>query len=139
MNITEFKRGDKVTRIKPTKITGTFYNPFTSQIEDRGGDCSYIGNLLTFIGIANGCAYFDMQDDCFVSKITGITKLDLRLNEFSEGWDYWQDIENIVENNTETAIKFNLKKELRCAVADENYELIAELKDIFDKALINKS
>lgn len=137
MNITEFKKGDKVVRVEPAKSLGAFYNPFTMQNEERGGDRSYIGDKLTFIGVANGCAYFDREEGSFMSKVTETTKLDLRLDVFSDGWDYWQNIESIGDSNAETAIKFNLKEELKSAVAGENYELIAELKAIFDSAVAN--
>jgi hypothetical protein len=46
--IFEFKAGDKITRLKPAE-----------QFNDR----SYMGDELTFIGIANGKIYFKDHDD----------------------------------------------------------------------------
>lgn len=118
MNISEFKKGDNVVRTEAS-----------AGCEDR----SYMGEKLTFVGIANGCAYFDRAEDSLMSKITGTTRTDLRLDWWSEGWEYWQDIENLEESNG--AIKYNLKQEIDRAVANEDYDLIAELKVIFDSAL----
>lgn len=137
MNILEFKKGDKIVRVEPSRSLGVIYNPFTGQIEQRGGDRSYIGEKLTFIGVANGCAYFDREKDSLISEVTGSTKLDIRLDLFSDGWDYWKDPNEIgnESNSDSTRLKLTLKEELERELADENYELIAELKEIFDRVL----
>jgi len=135
MNIKEFKKGDAVVRVEPTPVTGKFFNPFTQTVEECGGDRSYIGEKLTFIGIANGCAYFDREEDSFMTRLSGSTKLDLRLIEFSEGWEYWQDIDSLDEVGTNAAIKYDFKKRIEEAIENEDYELIRELKEILDKSL----
>jgi hypothetical protein len=119
MNISEFKKGDNVVR---------------TEASAGRRDRSYMGEKLTLVGIVNGCAYFDRAEDSFMTKITGTDRISLILDLWSEGWEYWQDVESLEENNV--AIKYNLKQEIDRAVANEDYELIAELKVIFDSALV---
>jgi hypothetical protein len=118
MNIREFKKGDNVVR---------------TEASAGCGDRSYMGEKLTFIGIANGCVYFDREEDSFMAKMTGTRRTELRLDWWSEGWEYWQDIDSLENPNGQ--VKYNLKQEIDKAVANEDYELIAELKDIFESAL----
>ena len=134
MNIAEFKKGDKVVRVEPAKSLGPMMG-LMGEVIERGGDRSYIGDQLTFLGIANGCAYFAREEDSFGARHLG-KRLDLRLDIFSDGWDYWQDIDSIGESNADaTRAKLTLKEEVQRAMADEDYELIAELKELFDRAL----
>jgi hypothetical protein len=135
MNIKEFKKGDAVVRVEPTPTTGKYYSPFTQTVEEHGGDRSYIGEKLTFIGIANGCAYFDRAEDSFMTKLSGNKRMDLRLVEFSEGWEYWQDVDSLDESDSNIGIKYDFKKRIEEAIENEDYELIKELKDMLDKSL----
>jgi hypothetical protein len=132
MNISEFKKGDKVVRVEAA-YSYTTTNPLTGLPETRGGDRSYMGEKLTFIGIANGCAYFDREEDCSMSKILETTRVDLRLDWWSEGWEYWIDIDSVEDENHQ--IKFNLKQEIENAIKNEDYELIAELKLILENSV----
>lgn len=119
MNINEFKIGTQVVRIEASEGIG---------------DRSYIGEKLTLKAIANGCAYFERCEDDFMTKITGTNEMKLRLDWFSNGWDYYQDI-NKTNNDANAQIKFNLKTEIKKALDNEDYELLAELKQIFEKAV----
>jgi hypothetical protein len=122
MNINEFKIGTPVVRIEASEGIG---------------DRSYIGERLILKAIANGCAYFEICEDDFMSKATGATEMKLRLDWFSNGWDYYQEI-NKINNDVNAQIKFNLKVEIKKAVENEDYELLAELKAVFDKAVSNE-
>lgn len=119
MNINEFKIGTPVVRIKASEGVG---------------DRSYIGQKLTLKAIANGCAYFERCENDFMTKITRENELKLRLDWFSNGWDYYQDI-NKINTNGNAQIKFSLKTEINKAIENEDYELLAELKRIFDESV----
>ena len=122
MNINEFKIGTQVVRIEASEGVG---------------DRSYIGEQLTLKAIANGCAYFERCEDDFMTKVTGTTEMKLTLDWFANGWDYYQNI-NKTNNDVNAQIKFSLKAEIKKAVENEDYELLAELKAIFDKAVANE-
>ena len=49
-DIHHFKKGDKITRIKPSK-------PLASLGEEEIKDRNFIGTPFIFVGIANGCIY----------------------------------------------------------------------------------
>jgi len=123
MKITEFKKGDEIVRIEASAGCG---------------DRSYIGEKLIFVGIANGCVYLDRGEDNFMSKMTGTTRMDLRLDWWSDGWEYWQDIDN---DTTATLpdIEIRLKEEIKKAFKDENYELVENLRKIVNDAVKNFS
>jgi hypothetical protein len=124
MNIQEFKKGDIIVRVEPAKDIESSHDMFGNLRVNQTGDRSYIGDKMTYLGSANGCAYFD------VDKLD--KRRSLRLDIFSEGWEHWVDIESIDEAPN-SIISYNLKKELKKALKEENFELLSELKKIFDQ------
>lgn len=68
-SIHNFKKGDIITRIKPSKR----------------GDRSYMGDRLIFIGIVNEQIYYENTDG-LASMIGSSSMSKLSLDEWSEGW-----------------------------------------------------
>jgi len=84
-SIYDFRPGDIVTRIEPTAII--------NQSMFMGGldyDCSYIGEKLVFLGIANGCAYFEPTYS-FSYMLEKGNPISLPVYKFEHGWAHFID------------------------------------------------
>jgi hypothetical protein len=109
MNIKNFKEGDTIVRVLPSKI----------------GDRSYIGKPMKFIGVANALIYFKHLND-FEIKMFGDKISDLQYEYFCDGWELWINPESL---NGECVLSLSqLKKDLKDAINSENYERAEELK-----------
>ena len=132
----DFKKNDVVTRIKPAKSFGKTIDILTGNEVELGGDRSYIGEKLIFVGIANGCAYFKRTDPIelkiFVDKLIG-----LELDVFDGGWDYWIDPETLLDSeidySTNSMSRKEIEEKISQAVSEENYELAEKLRKYLDK------
>ena len=129
-SIYEFKKGDIVTRVAPAKALGkSIFNP------EGQGDRSYQGDKLVFVGIANGCIYLK-RTDILELKIFGDKLLELPLDIFSDGWNYWVDPYDLLEDGKLDEIlisKDGLKEAMAKAIAEENYEAAAKFKKLLNK------
>lgn len=139
-SIYHFKKGDIITRIKPAKplpITGMF-GDITSYNNDR----SHLGEKLTFIGIANSIIYLQRDKDKYIDvEIIGtdlintetkvIKLLELPLDIFDEGWDFYFDPMNFFNDTIpvkdENTIE-DIKEQLNSAILNEDYETANILK-----------
>ena len=134
--INEFKKGDIVTRVKPGKELSNVVNFLIKEPINSGGDRSYIGEKIIFVGIANGCAYFQRTNPLEL-KIFGNKLIDLPLDIFSEGWEFWVDPNSFLEDKEfeEKKILDNeeLEKMHKKALEEENYELANKLKNLIKK------
>ena len=133
-SIYEFKKGDIVTRVAPAKSLGkSLFNP------EGQGDRSYQGEKLIFVGIANGCIYLK-RTNVLELKIFGDKMIDLELDIFSDGWDYYIDPNSLLEGIDETIIisTGGLKEAIVKAIAEENYEAAEKLTKLLEKE-INKN
>ena len=103
------------------------------------GDRSYQGEKLIFIGIANGCIYLKRTNELEL-KIFGDKMVDLELDIFSEGWDYYIDPNSLLEDADETIFVSTdgLQEAIDKAVAEENYEAADKLTKLLEKE-INKA
>ena len=113
--IYEFKKGDEIVRVENAKpIQG-------NGIRDR----SYVGEKMIFAGIANGVIY--LKPTTMISTfLAGKEKLmDLPLDNWDEGWDYWVDPNTLLDNILDEK-QINIK--LSEAIEEENYELADKLK-----------
>jgi len=128
----DFKKNDVVTRVKPAKSFGKTIDILSGQEIELGGDRSYIGEKLIFVGIANGCAYFK-RTDAVELRIFGDKLIDLELDVFDEGWDFWIDPETLLDSKIDYSTISMSKKEIEekiiQALQEENYELAARLRD----------
>ena len=128
-SIYEFKKGDIVTRVAPAKSLGkSLFNP------EGQGDRSYQGDKLIFVGIANGCIYLKRTNSLEL-QIFGDKMIDLELDIFSDGWEYYIDPNKLLESvEDEILISTDgLQEAINKAIADENYESAAKLKKLLDK------
>tara|TARA_R110000824_G_scaffold33981_4_gene108506 strand:+ start:3532 stop:3936 length:405 start_codon:yes stop_codon:yes gene_type:complete len=128
-SIYEFKKGDRIVRVEPAKTVGK--NMLSPEgVRDR----SFIGDKMILAGVANGCIYLKRTDKIEI-KIFGDKLLDLPLDIFDEGWDYYIDPDKLLEDVNETihGSQHHLKKALDRAVSEENYEMAEKLR----KALEN--
>ena len=132
-SIYEFKKGDIITRASPSKSMGiSILNP------EGVGDRSYQGEKLIFIGIANGCIYLKRTNELEL-KIFGDKLMDLELDIFSEGWDYYIDPNSLLEDADETIFVSTdgLQEAIDKAVTEENYEAADKLQKTLNK--LNKN
>ena len=119
--IYEFKKGDEIVRVENAKPVGG------NGIRDR----SYVGEKMVFVGIANGVIY--LKPTTVISIfLAGKEKLmDLPLDNWDEGWDYWVDPENLLDNILDNK---QIKSKLAKAIAVENYELADKLQKMLKDA-----
>ena len=129
-SIYEFKKGDVITRIEPSKTLGKGGFFSDEGFQDR----SYVGDKLIFVGIANGNIY--CKRTCpFELKILGEGLVDMALDIFSDGWDLWIDPLTLLEDIDETLYVStdNLQEAINKAIEEENYEAANKLKKLLDK------
>ena len=130
MNIKDFKKGDVVTRVEASDLFGIDTNPLTGEIVERR-DRSYIGDKMTFFGIANGVAYFH-RHDMFTVSLLG-KESSLPLDKYSEGWEYWIDPQDIYENGSQEVTsklsKEQILAQITKAVDAQDFERATELRD----------
>ena len=85
MNITEFKKGDILTRIEPTEKENFMSLGWTSTTSK---DFSSIGDKLEFKGIKNGliiCLFHNDHEGIKPRHVTFIVARD------SDGWDLYEE------------------------------------------------
>ena len=129
-SIYEFKKGDIITRVEPSKTLGKGGFFSDEGFQDR----SYVGDKLIFVGIANGNIY--CKRTCpFELKILGEGLIDMALDIFSDGWDLWIDPLTLLEDIDETLYVStdNLQEAINKAIEEENYEAANKLKKLLDK------
>jgi hypothetical protein len=130
-SIYDFNPGDIITRIEPSaRINQSMF---------MGGldyDDSYIGEKLVFVGIANGCAYFEATNR-FTFLIEKGELISLELHKFEHGWAHYIDPATILsakprskyESMSDTALVASLDD----AIAVEDYEEASRIKHEIDK------
>lgn len=138
LTVYNFKKGDIITRIKPSK-------PITILGEETYEDRSYIGTKLIFIGIANGSIYFEKESkkidfDSNIPELDELFKnlksgpIHLPLDVWDEGWSYYIDPYKIEDNRTIKSIMGldkdtkSLKEDLKKALESEDYEKADKIK-----------
>lgn len=133
--IYNFKRGDEIVRVSPAKeYAPREMTPFGP----RGGrrDRSYMGEKLIFVGIANGQIYLKRTNPMKIS-IFGDKLIDLDLDKWDEGWEYWFDPEKLIlgEKCIQSVDLDNLKTRLQNAIDAEDYILAEKLQKEIDDLL----
>jgi len=90
MKITEFKKGDIITKVEPRKynVTEGMFGSVTQQ------DVSYIGGKYKYIGSANGLAYIE-DFSCNKESPNYGDRKDFKLCQYSDGWEKWVDPEKL--------------------------------------------
>jgi hypothetical protein len=130
-SIYDFTPGDIVTRIQPSVIV--------NKSMFMGGlnyDSSYVGEKLIFIGIANGCAYFEPTDS-FTYLLEKGKLIDLPLHKFEEGWAHYIDPTTLINakrrSKYESMSDTTLVAKLDEAIEVEDYEEASRIKHEIDK------
>jgi hypothetical protein len=130
MKITEFKKGDIITRIESSiAIFGGGLN-FLGMNTSLSSDRSYMGEELKFLGIANNQIYFQSLDS-LTNMIFGKDKIfNLPIDAFEEGWDYFVDPRSFLEDNQpiESLSREQLQSQLQKALSEENYEKASDIE-----------
>lgn len=132
-SIRDFKPGDIVTRVEPatTVESGGLFT--------MGGiryDSNYIGEKLIYLGIANGCAYFEPTDELSIALEKGVP-IRLMLYKFEDGWAHYIDPMTLV--NAKPVSKYqsmsneSLVDGLDAALSTEDYEEASRIKHELDK------
>ena len=115
--IYEFKKGDEIVRIVPAKPI--------NNIRDR----SYMGDKMTFVGIANGQIYLKRTNQLEI-RLMGDSLLNISLDLWDDGWDLWVDPLTLLDNDID---RVHIEDKLFDALSEEDYELAEKLKDILTK------
>jgi hypothetical protein len=124
--IHDFNPGDIVTRVQPVRLNNSFVDGF---------DCSYVGEKLIFVGVANGCAYFEPTDS-FSLVIQKGRLIDLPIHRFEDGWAHYIDPITLVNSKrmgkyksmSDTALVAKLDE----AIEAEDYEEASRIKHEID-------
>jgi hypothetical protein len=134
-NIYNFKKGDKITRIQPSK-------PMMKIGDDEFLDRNYIGSPFIFIGIANGCIYLKriipdhLKEAMSIFSLFGDSSFDpmihLELEIFEDGWDYYIDPNSLGEETIEISLK-ELEKQKRIALEKEDYKEVDRINKLIKK------
>jgi len=134
-SINEFKKGDKITRIQPSK-------PVMKMGDEEIVDRNFIGTPFIFVGIANGCIYLKKvvseQAISFFNMFTETPMeppiINIELELFDDGWSYYIDPNSLGE---ETPIPKLSVKELeaqkKIALEDEDYLTADRLQKLINK------
>lgn len=125
-SIYNFNPGDIVTRVEPAKLNNSFVNGF---------DCSYVGEKLVFVGIANGCAYFEATDP-FSLVLQKNKLIDLPIHRFENGWAHYIDPITLINSKRISKYKSMsdtaLLNRLDEAIEAEDYEEASRIKHEID-------
>jgi hypothetical protein len=121
VKLTDLKKGDRITRIRPAKVPLLNY---PGKIED----ISFIGGELIFLGLKNGCIFLERSTQA--EKMMFGATVRLPLHYWSEGWAIYQEPEFLEETNMFSAIEYELntkyeetlQQELQTAVEEDDFE-----------------
>jgi hypothetical protein len=127
--IYEFKKGDEITRIAPSKPFG---EKRMSIFGETGGvRCrSYMGDKLIFVGIANGQIYCKRTDKLDL-EIFGDKLISLPVDVYDDSWDYYIDPKILLEGYEHVIDKTPIEEQIKKAIENEDYELAERLKNKF--------
>ena len=138
--IYHFKRGDKITRIQPSK-------PMMKMGDDEFVDRNYIGAPFIFIGIANGCIYLkriipdQMKEALSIFSLFGDSSFDpmihVELDLFEDGWDYYVDPVSL-GGNEEVSLT-ELEKQKKNALEKEDYKEADRIDKLIKKLKENEN
>ena len=120
-SIYEFKKGDEIVRVTAAKPLKNHLG----EIRDR----SFLGEKMIFAGIANGQIYLRRTKKIDL-KIFGNGLLDLSLDIWDDGWDYYVDPENLLADILPREV---LEDKLNKAVEEEYYILAERLRKLLEK------
>jgi len=125
--IYEFKKGDKIVRVQPAKPYSDERINIFGQKEGGIRDRSYLGEMLIFVGIANGCVYLQRADKLSIT-IFGHSMIVLALDIWDEGWDLYFDPINLLDGIEPKLDSKTIEQQIQDAIECENYELAEILK-----------
>ena len=120
--IYEFKSGDEVVRIQPSK---PIQNIFGSGVQDR----SYPGEKFILKTVANGVIYLKRENERKISMFG--ENLELTLDIWEDGWDYWSNIES--DEYEEKPASDYIHKKMLEAADKEDYELAEKMKEMYNR------
>lgn len=125
-SICDFSPGDIVTRVEPAKLSNRFADGF---------DCSYVGEKLIFVGVANGCVYFEPTDS-FSIVLQKSRLIDLPIHRFENGWAHYIDPITLINSKRISKYKSmsdtSLLSRLDEAIEAEDYEEASRIKHEID-------
>ena len=133
-SIHDFKPGDIVTRVEPvvTVNSGGMFMLGSPVTEDG----SYIGEKLIFLGIANGCAFFE-PTDAFTKQLEGDKPISLKLYKYENGWAHYIDPLTLVDSKPkskyESLSDTSLISKREEAIGKEDYEEASRIQHEIDK------
>ena len=128
-SIYDFNPGDIITRVEPSALTNSSFMPVNY-------DCSYIGEKLIFLGVANGCIYLEPTDS-FTYLLEKGHPIGAKLHQFEYGWAHYIDPATIAsakpKSKYESMSDTNLVGKLDEAIEVEDYEEASRIKHELDK------
>lgn len=128
-SIHDFNPGDIITRVEPSALTNSNFMPISY-------DCSYIGEKLIFIGVANGCIYLEPTDSFSIILEKGHL-IGAKLHKFEYGWAHYIDPITLVNakprSKYESMSDTSLVGKLDEAIEVEDYEEASRIKHELDR------
>ena len=129
-SIYDFNSGDIVTRIEPAVIVNK-----SMFLGGLNYDNSFVGEKLIFLGIANGCAYFEPTDS-FSYLLEKGKPISLELHRFEEGWAHYIDPITFIGLKTSKYVSMSDAKllgKLDEAIGVEDYEEASRIQHEINK------
>jgi hypothetical protein len=129
-SISEFQKGDIITRISRSIPLETKYNFETGALIVIPGDDSFIGDKIKLYGVANGCIYFEVLESRFGEDflIEGEI-LTLPACDYYNGWDYYIEPATFIEDMIiEGLSNEQIDIKIQEAIKNEYFELVDKLK-----------
>lgn len=132
MNIENFKRGDIIVRVEPAASLGIGMDFLTGQPMELGGDRSYIGERVEYIGTANGVIYVKPNRREWLHT----DFIELPLDVWSEGWEKWTDPNDLMNDEVMSMNKMfsiaDLQERLVQCIDIEEYKEAEKLRVAID-------
>ena len=125
--IYDFKKGDEIVRVQPAKPYSAVRIGLSGQEEGGLRDTSYMGEKLILIGIANGQIYLQSDSD-FRKAMFGYKLIDLSIDIWDEGWDFFIDPKKLLKGFEPKIDKQTIEEQIKNAIKNEDYELAEKLK-----------
>jgi hypothetical protein len=134
-SIHEFKKGDKITRIQPSK-------PVMKMGDEEIVDRNFIGQPFIFVGIANGCIYLKKEINeramsffnMFIEEPMEPPIMNLELEIFEDGWSYFIDPTTLGDENIEQNFSVKeLESQKKEALKKEDYKEADRLQKLINK------
>lgn len=123
MKITDFEKGDEITRSHPVDW-------------GLGPDYGIIGAKFVFLGIENGCVYLNKKTDFIVELVSGLKWMVFKIPIIISDDDHWQlYIEPFFIEDETNSLETRISEQIKESIEREDYIKADILKKKLDELL----